>query len=118
MSTAAHTPGPWTFDGDWGRIPMIFGADRSEIASVAKDDFVHGKFPGIGSMVPKASRDANARLIVEAPNMIAALNAAAGYLLNAKIDLETGAPKKTALATIEGGLKLVRAAIAKAESAA
>lgn len=37
--------------------------------------------------------------------------AACGYLLNAKIDLETGAPKRTAIATIEGGLKTVRAAL-------
>lgn len=37
--------------------------------------------------------------------------AACGYLLNAKIDLETGAPKRTAISTIEGGLKTVRAAL-------
>lgn len=48
------------------------------------------------------------------PDLLAALNAAAGYLLNAKIDLETGATKRTAIQTIEGGLKVVRAAIAKA----
>lgn len=41
----------------------------------------------------------------------AELSAANGYLLNAKIDLETGAPKRTALATIEGGLRRVRAAL-------
>ena len=40
-----------------------------------------------------------------------ALNASAGYLLNAKIDLETGARKTTAIATIEGGLRRVRAAL-------
>jgi hypothetical protein len=39
-----------------------------------------------------------------------ALGAAEGYLLNAKIDLETGATKKTAIATIEGGLRMIRAA--------
>jgi hypothetical protein len=48
--------------------------------------------------------------------LLAALKSAEGYLLNAKIDLETGAPKRTAITTIEGGLKLVRAAIAKAEA--
>lgn len=46
-----------------------------------------------------------------ADEMLVALQAAAGYLLNAKIDLETGATKKTAIATIEGGLRVVRAAI-------
>lgn len=39
------------------------------------------------------------------------INAALGYMLNAKIDLETGAPKRTALMTLSGGIKRVRAAI-------
>jgi hypothetical protein len=62
-----------------------------------------------------ADQEANARLIAAAPEVLEALRAAAGYLLNAKIDLETGAPKRTAISTIEGGLAVVRAAIAKAE---
>ena len=45
--------------------------------------------------------------------LLAALKAAKGYLLNAKIDLETGAPKRTAINTIDGGLKMVDAALAK-----
>lgn len=40
-----------------------------------------------------------------------ALGAAIGYLLNAKIDLETGARKSTAIATIDGGLRRARAAL-------
>ena len=40
-----------------------------------------------------------------------ALGAASGYLLNAKIDLETGARKSTAISTSEGGLRRVRAAL-------
>jgi IS5 family transposase len=47
-----------------------------------------------------------------------ALQAASGYLLNAKIDLETGAPRKTATQTIDGGLKVVRAALRLAEEGA
>jgi hypothetical protein len=39
------------------------------------------------------------------------LSAAQGYLLNAKIDLETGAPKTTAINTIIGGLQLVGSAL-------
>lgn len=68
----------------------------------------------------KTAQDAvdRVRMQAAAPDMLAALNAAAGFLLNAKIDLETGAPKKTAIATIEGGLRVVRAAIEKARSAA
>ena len=50
--------------------------------------------------------------------LLDALKAASGYLLNAKLDLETGAPKKTAIATIEGGLRVVSAALAKVESKA
>ncbi len=38
----------------------------------------------------------------------ATLQSMTGYLLNAKIDLETGAPKRTAIMTIEGGLKIAR----------
>lgn len=63
-----------------------------------------------------AEAEANARLIVAAPDLIDALKAAIGYLTNARIDLETGAPKATAIATINGGLDVVRAAINKAEA--
>lgn len=44
-----------------------------------------------------------------------ALAAAEGYLLNARIDLETGAPKRTAINTIDGGIKMVRAALSQAK---
>jgi hypothetical protein len=49
-------------------------------------------------------------LSAENERLRTALKASEGYLLNAKIDLETGAPKRTALNTIEGGLKMVREA--------
>lgn len=48
--------------------------------------------------------------------MFAALNAAAGYLRNAQIDLETGAPKATAIRTIKGGLVRVESAIRAASA--
>ena len=41
------------------------------------------------------------------------LEKASGYMTNAAIDLQTGAPKRTALNTIEGGLKMVRDALAQ-----
>lgn len=47
--------------------------------------------------------------------LLAALKAAAGYMTNAAIDLQTGAPKRTALATINGGIAATAASIAKAE---
>jgi hypothetical protein len=41
------------------------------------------------------------------------LSAAVGYMRNARIDLETGAPKATAIRTLDGGLKRAEAALAK-----
>lgn len=49
---------------------------------------------------------------------LATIKALKGYLLNAKIDLESGAPKRTAIQTIEGGIRLADEAIAKAEGRA
>lgn len=57
---------------------------------------------------------ANANLIVANQPILAALRAASGYLLNAKIDLETGATKKAAIATIERGLRVVETALTSA----
>lgn len=42
-----------------------------------------------------------------------ALSSCIGYLTNAAIDLETGAPKRTALMTINGGIKMAREALAR-----
>jgi hypothetical protein len=47
----------------------------------------------------------------EAERLRLALEAASGYLMNAKIDLETGKTKQSAIETIEGGLKVVRDAL-------
>ena len=53
------------------------------------------------------------------------LSAALGYMRNARIDLETGAPKATAIRTLSGGIKrgeqsltAARAALARAKGAA
>jgi hypothetical protein len=48
------------------------------------------------------------QLIAEVRRLRQTLSAASGYLKNAAIDLETGAPKTTALATIRGGIELIR----------
>jgi hypothetical protein len=42
-----------------------------------------------------------------------ALQKAEGYLLNAQIDLETGTKKATTIATLAGGLKMIRAALSE-----
>jgi hypothetical protein len=58
-----------------------------------------------------AAADRIEALAAENAALREALSAANGYLLNAKIDLETGAPKRTAITTIEGGIRRVRAAL-------
>jgi len=50
--------------------------------------------------------------VTEIARLRAALGAAKGYMLNAKIDLQTGTPKRTTLATLEGGSKMVDEALA------
>jgi hypothetical protein len=52
-----------------------------------------------------------AALAAEIRRLRGELSAATGYMLNAKIDLETGASKRTAIATIEGGLRRARDAV-------
>lgn len=48
--------------------------------------------------------------------LLKALEAASGYMENARIDLETGAPKRTAVATLAGGLAAVKVALAQARA--
>lgn len=105
--TATHTPGPWqVVPEDKAESPWIVGTrDGGSIASCEP----------VGPWMSEQEASANARLIATAPELLEALKAVSGYLLNAKIDLETGAPKKTAVATIEGGLKIARTAIFKVE---
>jgi hypothetical protein len=43
--------------------------------------------------------------------LIAALKAAKGHMLNAKIDLETNAPKRAAINTLNAGLDLIDVAL-------
>ena len=49
--------------------------------------------------------------------MRAELSAALGYMRNARIDLETGASKATAIRTISGGIKRAEEALAKIDAA-
>ncbi len=70
-------------------------------------DFGRGATDAVWAEVDQL-RTANANLIAE-------LSAAVGYMRNAKIDLETGATKATAIRTIEGGIKRAEEALAKAE---
>lgn len=55
--------------------------------------------------------DADLRLLTDE------LSAMLGYMRNARIDLETGAPKATAIRTISGGIKRAEEALAKIDAA-
>lgn len=61
--------------------------------------------------VPPAAADPLAEVTRQRDEAVAALRAAEGFLFNAKIDLETGCPKRVAIGTIEGGIKRVRRAL-------
>lgn len=66
-----HSPGPWTFDHDWRRLPTIFGADqKTKIAVVEK---LHGD-----QRTP--AQEANARLIAAAPELYEALKGLADQI--------------------------------------
>lgn len=84
----------------------IAGAMRSWAEHVSAGYVV----PAAGGVMVTAA-DRIEALAAENAALREALSAANGYLLNAKIDLETGAPKRTAITTIEGGIRRVRAAL-------
>lgn len=65
---------------------------------------------------PRLLAIALALAAVNANGLLTELRAAVGYMRNAKIDLETGATKATAIRTIAGGIKRAEEAIAKAEA--
>jgi hypothetical protein len=54
----------------------------------------------------------------DAAYVIEAASGAVGYLRNAQIDLETGAPKATAIRTIKGGIAKLEKAFADAQVSA
>ncbi len=61
-----HTPGPWWFDGDWHRLPTIFGADRkTRIAILSKS--------GMTRDARTEAQEADAHLIAAAPELLEAL---------------------------------------------
>lgn len=111
MNEMAHTPTPWrVFTTPDGR--KLVGIGAQDGGGILDAGF------GVWSWMD-AEGVANAELVVRAVNshqdLLNALKAATGYLLNAKIDLSTGCTKATAIKTIEGGLKVIEAAVAKAE---
>lgn len=107
-----HTPGPWQamHHDTWRNLPST--EQPSTIAHCG--DYAIATFNPSYEFHGADVDDAN--LIAAAPEMLAALRAAAGYLHNAKIDLVTRCTKRTAIKTIEGGIQIVEATIAKAEA--
>ena len=72
-----HTPTPWRFDGDWYRLPTIYGADGTMVAYVEKD-----------KREATPERAANADLIVEAVNSYASLKSQVERMTKALRDID------------------------------
>ena len=115
--SARHTSGPWQSRDDYttdGFVTIIGNIDGEyvdgkpectyDVICVCEDEY--------GERLPNVA--ANVRLITAAPDTVKALQSTLGHLLNAVIDLQSGCPKKTAIATLNGGIAIARAAIAKA----
>ena len=99
MSETKHTPGPWTFtqstfEPHWCDVR---GTDHEELATVWNKADTHGKVAL-----------ANARMIAAAPELLEACNAA----------LVRGCANLGQLADHDDTIKLLRAALAKAEGGA
>lgn len=102
MISFTHTPAPWTRDergilrGSNGR--RVGDLDNGEPITIDRHAEVTGD---------RALQEA-------APELLKAMKAASGYLLNAAISLGAGSTKRDAIRIIEDGLRIVNAAIAKA----
>lgn len=78
-------------------------------------DYIVGKADGPEALLEAQVEHMGGYLsaeIEENQKLRKALEAAAGYLTNARIDLTTGCPKATAVQTIDGGLKMIRETLA------
>lgn len=136
-----HTPGPWetvyghlavslaqSIDSD---DQIIMGHVKSA-CDIAKQEMRMERDMARDFSEPISDRDEGAvtiglryhqtaaerdRLAALNAELVEALFCASCYLLNAKIDLSTGATKATAIKTIDGGLKLIDADLTKAKEA-
>ena len=74
-----------------------------------------GEVAGEGSMSIGLSQEEFANVCrdyeAEIERLRSELSSAIGYMMNARIDLETGCTKKTAICTISGGITRARAAL-------
>lgn len=101
MKTAQHTPGPWIYYPDGNAICVV----KTHVLKVIADaDFGHVDIP---------EREANARLIAAAPDLLAALDMLAGWV-DANREPEVTSEGQQAAWILE----TARAAIAKATGGA
>lgn len=100
-----HSPGPWNFEG-----PDAFGD-----YNIHQPGIMAAVAAVISNLRPEEEVLHNARLVAAAPLLLEALCKAVAYLNGAKIDIQRGTPKKVALATITGGLRVVNEALASAQ---
>ena len=70
-STAAHTPGPWVFGNTSEDRRMILGGESERYVCNVQ---IY-QTPRVAGLCDEAEREANARLIAAAPDMLAALEA-------------------------------------------
>lgn len=126
-SQSQHSNLPWSGCNKGCPCGMIWDASEEvHVASTYSVVDLDKEWYGSSTAVSEEEAIANAAFIVAACNqhasliaqrdaLLAALRAAGGYLRNAHIDLATGAPKATALRTIEGGLRDLAIALAEAQ---
>lgn len=110
---AAATPGPWA---QHLVDETLVTASNQEVATTYFGEGYdeHPKRKAADAALIALSPALAARVIeLEAENarLREALSAAIGYMTNAAIDLETGAKKRTALDTINGGIARARPAL-------
>jgi hypothetical protein len=75
---ANHTPGPWQIDSEDGQWWIYGGGDARATTGIAKCDLIVNAVMGIckqqnviGQRMPDGEREANARLIAAAPDLLA-----------------------------------------------
>lgn len=102
---SAHTPGPWIHSTDLGQIGSVETPDGVVVAQAQQI------MRGAGDL---QLREANARLIAAAPELLEALRSLIGWIPNAQTLERMGFHTKAPMESYE----LARKAIAKATGAA
>lgn len=103
-----HTPGPWELVENSWAITTIYAPDRQGMIcelTIGEDDATEGT-----QEEAEAKQAANARLIVAAPNLLAAIEQISGQLHNIEGVVDIDSLKRLAV----GARDIARAAKAKA----